>query len=116
MYWSKRCAHETLNRFNKSEVKKMITFAQIIFPSCWLTLKTFMDRIDKNHGAARITSHDVVTYIQRTERFFPNACPYTLQVLADLLRTHANPKSDETLYYRWASLLQNTPNNLPASP
>ena len=79
----------------KTEVQKMIIFALSHLPQLdKSTLENFLARVNANCNSTSITPRDLATQIQRTRRYFPNACVYSLQVVADLLDVQMkNPKA-----------------------
>jgi hypothetical protein len=86
---------------SKYEVRKMVTFALNHLPQLdENTLESFMDRINANYGTGRIKPHELASQIQRTGRFYSQACPYTLQVLADLIDVQLKNPNATTEFLR----------------
>ena len=85
----------TTTALTKTEVQKMVIFAISHLPQLdTTTLENFLARVNANCKNTSITPRDLATQIQRTRRYFPNACVYSLQVVADLLDVQMkNPKA-----------------------
>ncbi len=75
-----------INGLTKTEVKEMVYFALDHLPQLdEITLEAFLERIKTNCPNRIISPRDLAKQMRLTRRFMPDACAYSLQILADLL-------------------------------